>query len=336
MVLSAFVPKTFRLSMEKNIVYAQMSIKNVYAFLGAFVLLSLILSIIVSFIVFQYAFSYIDYYAWILFIGLVPSLFFGVLFTVRAILALIAGRAAEQVDKALPDMLLLMAANLRAGMVPENSFIESMRPQFGKLNNLLKEAAIDVQSGNNFRSALLNMSEKTSSRFFKETIKIISDAIRSGGELHLTLENLADNLLQSEALRRSMKAQVRSYSLFIFIASVFAAPLLYGVASLLIGILDKVASTIGTRTVTTPSVGLGAFSSFTLVPVPVNLVLLVAIIDVVITTSASALVGGVLNTGNAKDGITTLPIYLLLGLGIFFAVRIFLSGLFSSIMVGAI
>lgn len=326
--LSSLLPKSLKSALIRNIIYSQMKIHDIETSFSLLIISAIIISIVAAILVFDFTSMLI------LAIITVPLLYLVILFLVESILSLIAGRVGEQIEAALPDMLLLMAANLRAGMVPENSFIESMRPQFGKLNNLLREAAIDVQSGENFRNALLNMSDKTSSKFFKETIKIIADAIRAGGELHLTLENLADNLLQSEALRRSMKAQVRTYSLFIFIAAVLAAPLLYGVASLLIGILDKVSASVGSSTVNVPSVGLSIFSSFTLTPVPVNLVLMISIIDVVITTSSSAIIQGVLNTGNARDGLTSLPVYLLIGLGIFFAVRFFLNGMFASLLVG--
>ncbi len=320
------LPKRITIPMKEEFIYAQMGGENLDNSVGAVAILLIVGAVLSGILVIHFLHS--PLYA----IGAAVGIFFGGLILVRSMISMFADSVSAKIEKVLPDMLLLMAANLRAGMIPENSFVASMKPEFGKLNYLLNKAAIETQAGKNFSEALLEMNEMTNSEFFKDSVRIISEGIRSGAELHLILENLASNLLQNESIRNDMKAQVKSYSLFIFIAATLAAPLLYGVSSFLIGILDEVgASTNGGTAITNlPSGTLGLFSGFSLPHISVTLVIAVATINVIITTASSALLGGILNTGKAKNGLKNVPVYVLIGIGIFFVVRIGVSTLFAS------
>ena len=324
--LAKALPKQISVGMKEEFIYAQMGGENLDDSIGSIVII-LIISAVVSAIAAQY-FLHFPLYA----VGAALGVFFGGLLLVRSLVSMIADSVSAKIEKVLPDMLLLMAANLRAGMIPESSFIASMKPEFGKLNYLLNKAAIETQAGKTFSEALLEMNDMTNSEFFKDSVRIISEGIRSGAELHLILENLASNLLQNESIRNDMKAQVKSYSLFIFIAATLAGPLLYGVSSFLIGILDQVGKSTSNSTSATnlPSGTLGMFSGFTLPHISVTLIIAISVINVIITTASSALLGGILNTGKAKSGIKNIPIYTLIGLGIFFMVRIGVSIFFAS------
>lgn len=324
---SKILPRNMRLDLEESMVYAQIQTNDFSISLGVMTIL---------------------FFIGAFFIGLAVALFFGfpigILASVggffvcylitRSLMMVIADNVAKQIEKVLPDMLMLMAANLRAGMIPENSFLASIKPEFGKLNVLLTHAAVEVQGGKEFRDALEEMASRTTSRFFKDTMRIIGEGLRSGAELHLILENLSANILQNESIRNDMRSQVRSYSLFIFIASAIAAPLLYGVSSFLISILDSIGS-LSSAAGTVPVSGVGLFSSFTLPQIPANLIMIVAIFNVIITTVASAILNGILNTGNARDGVRFIPIFLMIGLVIFFVVRFGVSTFFSTSSVTA-
>ncbi len=325
-LLANLLPKQLTVGLKEQFIYAQKGGENLDQTIGTVVILLLIGAIIAPIVVFSLLHSIL--YG----IGAALVIFFGGLLLIRSLISMIADSISAKIEKVLPDMLLLMAANLRAGMIPENSFISSMKPEFGNLNYLLNKAAIETQAGKTFSEALLEMNDMTNSEFFRDSVRIISEGIRAGAELHLILENLASNLLQNESIRNDMKAQVKSYSLFIFIAATLAGPLLYGVSSFLIGILDQVGkSTSGSTAATNlPSGTLGMFSGFTLPHISVTLVITISVINVIITTASSALLGGILNTGKARNGIKNVPVYMLIGLGIFFMVRIGVSMFFAS------
>jgi flagellar protein FlaJ len=321
--ISDFLPNRLKVPLEENIIWAQLRVKSLPVFVGTLMVLFVIIGMVAAFLV--VLFTGFVILAPVAFIGGI----LGAYFIIRSLLAMFADTVSTQIEKVLPDMLMLMAANLRAGMIPENSFLASIKPEFGKLNVLLGHAAIEVQGGKDFRDALIEMSNLTNSRFFRDTMRIIGEGLRSGAELHLILENLAQNILQNETIRNDMKAQVRSYALFIFLAATIAAPLLYGVASFLIGILDNIGS-LSSSTASVPSSATGLFSSFSLPYIPPSLVILISTINVVITTSSSAILNGILNTGNPKDGFRFVPLFVIIGVGIFFAVRFGVSIFFAS------
>ncbi len=322
--IGKIIPVRFRVAFIRRLIWAQITQIDPAAFFGILVVISILIGIAGGFFVFEFLHSM--FLAIVVLIVLIPA----ILFMAESIFTILADRVSAEIEKFLPDMLMLMAANLRAGMVPENSFLATIKPAFGKLNVLLKEAAIEVQGGKDFKTALLEMADKTNSAFFRSAIKIIGDSLRAGGELDLVLENLANNIMQNEALRTSMRAQVRSYSLFIFIASVIAGPLLYGVSSMLIDIMNTIGSTIGSSGTSAPTVGLGVFSSFSLPHIPANVVFFIALINVIITTTASSLLGGELNGGKALSGLKYVPVYLLIGLAIFLGAREFMSSILNS------
>ena len=218
-IIGRILPKQIALSLKEQFIYAQIGNEDLDDSLGNIIIGLIILAIISAVLVLHFLHSPIYV------IGALIGVFFGGLLLVKSMLSMLADSIAGKIEKVLPDMLLLMAANLRAGMIPENSFIASMKPEFGKLNYLLNKAAIETQAGKNFSEALLEMNDLTNSEFFKDSIRIISEGIRSGAELHLILENLASNLLQNESIRNDMRSQVKSYSLFIFIAATLAAPI---------------------------------------------------------------------------------------------------------------
>ncbi len=322
------MPRRLRFSLERSLINAQIQSQDFDATVGQFFIFLVVIAPVAS--VLTLVISGQPLFALIA----LPAAFGVGLLVLRSMLFLLADRVANQIEVVLPDMLLLMAANLRAGMIPESSFLASIKPQFGKLNLLLNGAAIEVQSGKNFGEALIEMSQRTSSKFFKDAMRIVSEGLRAGGELHLILENLATNMLQNEALRDNMRSQVRSYSLFIFLASAIAAPLLYGVSSFLITILDSIGAGTGASSAQIPTGVLGFASSFSVPNVPANIIFMISIINVLIITIASSILTGILNYGEPRDGLRYIPVYVLLGLTIFIGVRSGVSIFFSSTLSG--
>ena len=326
--LSKALPKVLKLPLEEGIVYSLIQTNDYAETIGTLVLIFFIGAAAASILTLLFTGN-------LLFtLVAIPAGFFLMYGVIRTIFFTMADAASRQIEKVLPDMLLLMSANLRAGMIPESSFIASIKPEFGKLNLLLSHAAIEAQGGKDFRDAIVEMGSRTTSHFFKDTMRIIGEGLRSGAELHLILENLAVNILQNESIRNDMKSQVRSYSLFIFLASCIAAPLLYGVSSFLITILDNISS-ISSSAAQAPSSSIGLFSSFSIPQISPDLILVVSLINVVITTVSSAILNGLLNSGNSRDGLKYAPIFAALGIVIFLVVRIGVASFFSSSSFGS-
>ena len=154
-----------RRSIATNIMTAQIHTDSISKITGLVALAIIGMMIAVPIVVFLFMHSVI--FAVIT----IPFIYFGASVLIDSVFSEISDSVATGIEKVLPDMLLLMSANLRAGMIPENSFLASIKPEFGKLNYLLSSAAIEVQGGKDFSEALMDISYKTSSLFFKDTIE---------------------------------------------------------------------------------------------------------------------------------------------------------------------
>ncbi|MFB6294177.1 MAG: type II secretion system F family protein, partial [Candidatus Nanohaloarchaea archaeon] len=73
----------------------------------------------------------------------------------------------------------------------------------------------------------------TNSEMFEETLKLLVDGINAGGEVSSLLESSAEDIRTSLHLREEIATNVRMYSMFIMIAAVVGAPLLFGVSTYL-------------------------------------------------------------------------------------------------------
>src|SRR3989338_3261059 len=98
-------------------------------------------------------------------------------------LVILADTKARIVESSLPDALLLMSSNLRAGLTTDKALLLSARPEFGPLQNEINEVGKKVTMGNDISSSLMLMSEHIRSEHLHKTLLLITIGIKSGGEL---------------------------------------------------------------------------------------------------------------------------------------------------------
>ncbi len=320
------LPKSELEDIETKIVYAQFSIENPSILTRYLVLISMIIGAIVSFLTYKYFIHLITPNILIL-LGIVEwfAIWLGIPFFFSSILSFFADKIADEIDKVLPDALLLMSANLKSGIIPEQAFLYTIRPQFGALNPLLRYGAVQVESGKTFEQALIEIGTLSSSESLKEATRIIAEGVRSGAELSRILESLANDLLANENLKNQMKAEIKSYQMFITLTSTIAAPLLYGVASFLLQVMAGIASKAPSTNVIPTGVNLGVLSNFhfTGVSIPANLLVITYVVNLLILATAAALVNAELMEGRIRAGIRYVPAYIIIVLAIFFAIRYF-------------
>ncbi|MEM3828382.1 MAG: type II secretion system F family protein, partial [Conexivisphaerales archaeon] len=235
-----------RKNLRDYLVYAQMSIYDVNTFERYLALIIIGISIVAGFLSFRYLPIDVLRYKLILALIIAIGVWAVMPFVLISLLSFIADSVSQKIDRALPDMLLIMATNIRAGTIPEQAFISSIRPQFGPLNNLLRYAAVEIESGKTFTDALGDISNLTNSESFKESMRIISEGARSGAEIDKILESLSTSILKDENLREQMAAEIKSYEMFILGTSLLAAPLLYGISFIMITILTGLLSSVNT------------------------------------------------------------------------------------------
>jgi len=266
---------------------------------------------------------------WIVFLASL-FVFLGAQLSVLIILNLIADRRAKFAEEILPDVLQLMAGNIRSGLTPDKALLFSARPEFGILEREIKLAGSKTLAGKPIEEALLEMAKRIKSRIVERTFNLIAEGMRKGGEIASLLEETANDIRDLKSMKKEIAAQVGMYTIFIFIAVGIAAPLLFAFSSHLVETMVKVTSGLRIEEQARQFIGIGGLriGQISLDPEFVKTYALIA-------TSFSSIFGsliiGLLQEGKEKAGIKYIPILLILNYLIFFVARILLAQIVSII-----
>jgi len=146
----------------------------------------------------------------------------------------------RQVENVLPDFLQLAAANVRAGMPIDQAMWQASRPEFGIFAKEISVVAKLTFSGDPFASTLDRLGERFDSKNLSRTIRLIKQGLASGGEMADILEETANDIRNSQLIRKEIATALLMYVIFIVFASTLGAPFLYAVSYKMIGVLEKV------------------------------------------------------------------------------------------------
>ena len=106
-----------------------------------------------------------------------------------------------RIEKALPDALQLIAANLKAGMTPYKAIKLSARKEFGPLAEEIDYATSHALGTESFETTLLRISERTNSETLDRALKLFTSAMKSGAHLAKLLEDLGNDISQTRELK---------------------------------------------------------------------------------------------------------------------------------------
>jgi len=259
--------------------------------------------------------------------------FFGFLFVfeilVYFILLLRADTKAKFVESILPDVLQLMASNLRAGLTTDKALLLSARPEFGPFQGEINQVGKEVTMGKNIATALSDMVKHIRSERLSKTVELIVAGLVSGGELAALLEHTAKNLRRERLVDSRIRANVMMYVIFIFIAVCVGAPMLFGLSSFLVEVLTENIGAIDIPESTSMSMPM----SFTAVSISVNFVIMFAVTFLITSSVMGSFILGLISKGKEREGLRFMPILIAISLGMFFLVRFaiksMLGGLFN-------
>lgn len=237
-----------------------------------------------------------------------------------------AERRRKEMEKVLPDALLLISTNIKSGTSINRAFLASAREEFGPLEEELRTTAIEISGGKPVQEALDNLRERVSSELFKDTLKILSDAIESGGNTAELLESSADDIRTSLELREEVKSSVRMYVMFILMAAVFGAPLLFSItvymAETTTNMWEQTDLDAGGGFASGGSTGL----SFQQPDVNTEFLVQFSILAITITNFFGSLIISQISNANMREGAKYIPFTVSISVGLFLAVKALLGG----------
>lgn len=244
-------------------------------------------------------------------------------------LSLLSDQRARYVEQTLPDALLLMASNLRSGMATDQAVLLSARPEFGFLADKLKEAGRRVATGENLGSAMIGIGKDIDSRILSKTIDLIVEGLESGGEIATLLEETATDIRDNDILQREIRSVILVYALFIFVAAVITAPVLYAISTHLAQTLSRLSEAISVAFLTrgTPTLRIAPSE------IAPDFLIVFAYVNLIITAVFGSLMVSLITRGNEKYGLRYIPVFIAISIGIFLVARFLVSGFFASIRI---
>jgi hypothetical protein len=321
--LAWLAPSSYKASMKKLLIYADMPLDatvwtgfSMFYSLGIAALFILIMSLFLAW----------PFYAYLV---LFP-IFFAVVLAVFYFLVAYAGdQRAKEVENSLPDALQLIGANIRAGITPDKALFLSARPEFGVLSEEILKIGEETIAGKDIGEALSEMPGRINSITLRRVINLIVEGIASGGELASLLEKTADDIRMSDVLNKEMQANVGMYTVFVVLAAVIAAPVLYAVSVNFVEMSANIRQSVEISSIApqmavpggvriTPFISQGE-------AIDIGTLRIFSAITLAVSSIFGALVMGVLKEGDEKEGVKYIPPFVCVALILFFVATFLIS-----------
>ncbi len=242
---------------------------------------------------------------------------FGIFHLLVSLLADSRAKAAEEV---LPDVLKLMALNLKSGVSVERALLLSARPEFGIMEKQIKAMSQKVISGIPIDVALEGIGEKIKSNLLFKTIGLIKEGLEKGGELAILMEEISNDIIHTKSLQKEIAAQVGMYGMFIFFAVGLGAPMLYGVSTFLVKTMMKITGGLNVEDVPQTS---GV--KFQPIDIDLNFLVTYELIALTVTAIFGSLLLGLIKEGKEMAGVRYIPVLITLNIIVYFAASIVLG-----------
>ncbi len=260
---------------------------------------------------------------------IIPSIF---LVIVDTLIRIVADSRAKVCEMAFPDVLILMSSNIKSGLTPDKALQYSIREEFGPLAKELQFAARKASTGLDFGKVLMEVPRRIKSTLIEGSIRLIVEGLSGGGELSSLLEETARDIKNMELIRSEVRAQVRTYSVFIFFAAVIGAPILFSVSVYLVQML-KIISPVSLGAVPPQALRNLPFLAMKPPSYTIEFLNMYVLSNMFVISVFAGLLIGLIERGDELRGAQYIPILLILSITIFYLTSFFVqnvSGLVST------
>jgi Flp pilus assembly protein TadB len=238
-----------------------------------------------------------------------------------------------KLENAMPDFLVLVASNLKAGMTLDQAMWYSAKPEFGLLADEVKRVIKSAFSGESLENALDRLKERFDSRLFTRTINLIKQASSTGGELTDVLERTAQDARNTLIMKKEISASLVLYEIFVLFAAVVGTPFLFSVATRLITVFEKISPQIPTGGGS--SVGIFGYMNELTFSGPIitsQEFIMFSIPTIFITALFSSFIVSIIRTGSKGEGLKYFPFVLVASFIVYWLVDKVLGSVFVTLM----
>ena len=219
------------------------------------------------------------------------------------------------IEDVLPDFLQLTASNIKAGMTIDRALWYAVRPRFGVLAKEIETVAKETMRGEDLKTALQKFADKYDSVLLKRSLSLLIEGLEAGGEIGNLLNKIAIHIQENKIMRKEMSANVTTYVIFISVATIGAAPILFALSGVLIQVISSLGSNLGGASgAATAGFGL----SFGGTGIKYTDFRIFAVVSLIITSFFSAIIVATIKSGDAKLGLRNIPVFMIITVTLFF------------------
>jgi len=227
----------------------------------------------------------------------------------------------NKIEEELPEALKQMADILKAGGTYEYALREISHADFGPLTTELENVLRKLEEGENFEDSLSTLSYNIDSRLVKRSVTIIIDSVKAGAGLADILDEIAEDIRDTNRLNHERRSQTLMQVLFMVTAGALVTPFIFGLISTIVDFL------------------IGSSSKLASLPTEIRLeatqskyiLLYLLQIYVFIEITTSSVMISLMREGKKNKSIIYLPILLFIGYVVYF-----LSGIISRSLIAGI
>lgn len=236
-------------------------------------------------------------------------------------ISLKASARIKKMENVFPDVISLMASNLRSGMTIDKSFLLAARPEFDPLDKEILKTGKEITTGQDIVYALKRLGNRINSEKIAKVVTLIISGLRAGGNISDLLDQTSKNMKEKEIIEKKARSTILMYVIFVFFAVGVGAPILFGLSSVLVEIVISLTSKLPDVGTTTTSLPL----TFKEISISVNFVIYFSLFFIAVTDLISCLVIGLVNKGEGKAGLRYFIPLVITSYILFFVVRALLS-----------
>lgn len=299
------------------LIYANDNNNTAY-WLGKSFLISIILSLISSILVLS--FKAPIYYILIF----IFSFIFGTQFVIHILIYFKVDNRKTKIEKILPDALQLISSNLQAGMTPYKAIKLAARKEFGALAEEFKEATEQALGTRNFADELMKIGDRVNSPMLRRTLKLITSSLSSGGHLAGLLEELSEDISDTQSLKNEMITNTKMYTMFILFTIIVGTPLLLAISVHFVGMVQGMQST---ATLSGDEFGIGFLSGK--LSVTPEFLTKISFTQLAVTSILASMLIGTITKGEMTAGFRFAPLVAIASITLFFIAKFLLIGFFA-------
>lgn len=227
----------------------------------------------------------------------------------------------NKIEQELPEALKQMADILKAGGTYEYALREISHADFGPLTIELENVLRKLEEGENFEDSLSTLSYNIDSRLVKRSVTIIIDSVKAGAGLADILDEIAEDIRDTNRINHERRSQTLMQVLFMVTAGAIVTPFIFGLISTIVDFLISSSSQMSNLST---EVRLEANQS--------KYVLLYLLqIYVFVEITASSVMISLMREGKKNKSIIYLPILLFIGYVVYFVSGVISKSLISGI-----